>query len=177
MEERHVRLKLLDDIPRLSVAGLTIEGLKGQEMEVPLWIAEEFERSGKGEILSEEFGLRDLAKAHWREVLPSSRHLSRLEEDFYFNLRRFLNRLKRESEGNLENMKALEKAYSMARDIVNCRMRKLASIAASEAAKEEVAKNLTLEERLLYESLKVKISGWSIRILEGTTPGESTGKP
>jgi len=176
LEERHVRLKLIGDIPCISVAGLTIEGLKGQEVEVPLWVAEELVRSGKGELLREGFGLRDLAKAHWREVLPSSKHLSRMEEDFYFNLRRFLRRLQVESEGNLEKVKVLEKAYSMARDIVNCRTRKLASIAASQAG-EEVTKNLTLEERLLYSSLKRMINDWSKKLLEGAFLGEPAGKP
>ena len=172
-----MRLRLLDDASNLKVAGLIIEGLKGQEVEVPLWIAEEFTRSGKGEIVDEEFGLKDLAKAHWREALPSSRHLSRVEEALYFKLRRFLRRLKGESEGNIEKMKVLEKAYSMARDIINCRMRKLASIAASQVEREEVVKNLTLEERLLYESLRRTINEWSRRILEEVTFGEPTGKP
>ncbi|MGC8849874.1 MAG: hypothetical protein ACP5QI_05315 [Candidatus Bathyarchaeia archaeon] len=177
MEERSTRLKLLENISRLEVAGLTIEGLKGQGVEVPLWIAEEFVRLGKGEIIGEEFGLKDLAKAHWREALPSSRHISKMEEDFYFNLGRFLRKLKKESEGNLEKMKALEKAYSMARDILNCRVRKLASIAASQVEREEVVKNLTLEERLLYDSVKRILNGWSKRILEGEILGEPTGEP
>ncbi|MEM2864861.1 MAG: hypothetical protein QW569_02865 [Candidatus Bathyarchaeia archaeon] len=177
LKERRIRLRLLDNIPRLEVAGLTIEGSKGQEVEVPLWIAEEFAKSGKGEILAEEFGLKDLAKAHWREALPSSRHLSKIEDDFYFNLRRLLKRLEKESGGNLERMKALERAHSMARDIVNCRMRKLASIAASQVEGGEVVKNLALEEKFLYESMKRVLNGWIRRILEGEILGEPTGEP
>jgi uncharacterized membrane-anchored protein YjiN (DUF445 family) len=173
LEERHVRIRLLENIPRVSVAGLTIEGLKGQEVEVPLWVAEELVRSGKGELLGEDFGLKELARAHLGEVISSTKRLSMMNEDFYFNLRRFLRKLRVESEGNPEKVETLEKAYSMARDIVNCRMRKLASIAASQAG-DEVTKDFTLEEKLLYSTLKRMINDWSRRLLED--PFKSEGR-
>lgn len=177
LQEKLVRLRLLDNVSGLKVAGLLIEGSKGQEIEVPLWIAEELTKINKGEVVGEGFELKDLAKAHWREALPSSRHLSKIEETFYFKLRRFLRKMRVEGEGNIEKAKALEKAYSMARDIINCRMRKIASIAASQVEREEVAKNLALEERFLYESLKEIINDWSKRVLEDVTFGESAGEP
>ncbi len=174
LQDAPVRLRITEDVERLRVAGLTLDGLtKGEEVEVPYWVAEELMKTGKGELLEERFNLKDLAKAHWREALPSSRHLANIGEGFYFNLRRFLSRLRDESVKDSDKERDLEKAHSMAMDIINCRVRKLASLAASQIERDEITKNLTLEERKLFESLKAAVEDWRREILEEDTLGES----
>jgi hypothetical protein len=148
LQDSPIKLKLIEDITRLNFTGFTFSRLdKDQEIEVPYWVAVEFVTAGKGEIIEERFNMKELAKAHWREALPSSRHLSHIGENFYFNLRRFIEKLQKESRENIEKMKDLEKVYAMAQDIINCRVRKLASLAASNVNPNEVEKNLVFEER------------------------------
>lgn len=76
------------------------------------------------------FGLEDLTKTHWREVLPLPKHLLRMKRDF--QLEKIPQKATGGERGSLEKVKAL-KTYSIDMEIVNCRARKLVLIATSQA--------------------------------------------
>ncbi len=176
LQDTLVNVKLAEDMTSLNVIGLTMNIKEGKEIEVPYWVAEEIVKAGKGELIEDRFNVKELAKAHWREALPSSRHLSPIGDNFYFNLRRFSEKLKDESVGNIEKMNDLEKVNSMAQDIINCRVRKLVSLATSQVDQSEIIKNLTFEEKMLFDTIKELVSNWKKKILEVNILGESSKK-
>jgi DNA replication initiation complex subunit (GINS family) len=92
--------------------------------------------------------------------------MSKLPEEFYPRLRRCLSDLKREAAKAPEKMLEHEKAKQLTRDIVNSRLRKIISIASAPAQTEQTLKNLTSEERFLYDRLYELINEWRTRILE-----------
>jgi DNA replication initiation complex subunit (GINS family) len=59
-----------------------------------------------------------------------------------------------------------EKARQLTQDIVNSRLRKIVSIASAPAQTEQTLRNLTGEERILYEQLYTLINQWRTQILE-----------
>jgi DNA replication initiation complex subunit (GINS family) len=63
-------------------------------------------------------------------------------------------------------LRELEKTESLVRDIVNCRIRKIVSLAASPTPSEELIQGLTHEERVLYLILNKTIEEWKARLLE-----------
>jgi DNA replication initiation complex subunit (GINS family) len=69
---------------------------------------------------------------------------------------------------NPERMREYERVDHLTKDIVNSRMKKIISIASAPAQTESALRNLTAEERLLYEQLFQVINSWKTRILEQT---------
>jgi DNA replication initiation complex subunit (GINS family) len=90
----------------------------------------------------------------------------RLPEDFYPRLRRYLASLRKEASKSPEKMIENEKARQLTRDIVNSRLKKIVSIASAPAQTEQTLKNLTVEERFLYDELYEFINQWRTQILE-----------
>jgi DNA replication initiation complex subunit (GINS family) len=88
-----------------------------------------------------------------------------LPETFYPRLRRYLTNLK-DSAKAPEKMLENEKARQLTQDIVNSRLRKIVSIASAPAQTEQTLRNLTGEERILYEQLYTLINQWRTQILE-----------
>lgn len=101
-----------------------------------------------------------LSKIHWRETIPTSRQIPSLQKNFFFMLRRFLRRMNEESKTDSSKMLDYEKAMNLARDIVNCRVRKIISIAATSASASEMIENMAAEENELYEILNSIINEW-----------------
>jgi DNA replication initiation complex subunit (GINS family) len=78
--------------------------------------------------------------------------------------------LKIEAVSSPEKMKEYERAMNNARDIIDCRLRKIISLASSFGQTSQILENLSGEERLLYERLFGLIEEWRQAILE--TGGE-----
>jgi DNA replication initiation complex subunit (GINS family) len=62
-------------------------------------------------------------------------------------------------------LRELERTESLVRDIVNCRIRKIVSLAASPTPSEELIQVLTYEERILYSILNKTIVDWKAKLL------------
>ena len=162
-----VKIVVIRDSPELIVGEKDIGPFKsGQEVEIPYWIAEELVRSGVAKFGDEDrLGLPALSKVHWRETIPTSRQIPQLPEKFYSTLRRFLVELEADTRSDQTKFKDLEKAVGLSKDIVNCRARKIVSLAAAPLQTESVVQNLTYEERALYMRLSDIINDWKKRIL------------
>lgn len=162
-----VKIVVIRDSPELIVGEKDIGPFKsGQEVEIPYWIAEELVRSGVAKFGDEDrLGLPALSKVHWRETIPTSRQIPQLPEKFYSTLRRFLLELEADTRSDQTKFKDLEKAVGLSKDIVNCRARKIVSLAAAPLQTESVVQNLTSEERALYMRLSDIINDWKKRIL------------
>jgi hypothetical protein len=163
-----VRVVLTREIPFSHPATERLQSVKiGQEAEVPYWVADELVNAGFAKYRDEDvLDLPKLSKTHWKETIPSSTQLPSLQAGFYCMLRRFLARLKTEGGEDSSKLREFEKADNLSRDVINCRLRKIASFAAAPGASGDLLKNMTLEEQALYRQLRSTIGEWRSSILE-----------
>ena len=73
--------------------------------------------------------------------------------------------LKELSKQDQVKLRELERTENLVRDIVNCRIRKIVSLAASPTPSEELIQGLTYEERTLYTLLNKTINEWKGKLL------------
>ncbi len=156
--------------PEIKLAGLTVGPFEeGNEYEVCYWIATELAKSGIARFHAEDLlDATKLSKIQWTERVQTAGQISKLSEGFYPKLRRYLVELREGMTNNPEKMREYERVDHLAKDIVNSRMKKIVSIASAPAQTESALRNLTAEERLLYEQLFQVINSWKTRILEQT---------
>ncbi|MGB9853362.1 MAG: hypothetical protein ACPLRY_00930 [Candidatus Bathyarchaeales archaeon] len=160
--------------PEIKLAGLTIGPFEeGNEYEVYYWVACKLEKFGVVRFRSEELlDATKLYKIQWKERVQTAGQLSELPKDFYPKLRRYLTELKDEMAKSPEKMREYEKAKYLALDILNLRLKKIVSIASAPAQTEQVLKNLTDEERFLYEKIYKLINKWKTQLLKHEGEGE-----
>jgi hypothetical protein len=165
-----VKIIILKNLDNIVLADGKIESFKvGQEIEVSYWIAETLVNLNLAKFKEEEVNLSSLSKIHWRETLPASRQLPKLNKNFYCSLKHFLHKLFIEAKKEPNKLKDYEKAINISRDIINCRIRKIASLASSPSVPENILDNLTVEETKLYEELRNIIYEWRKTILSEET--------
>lgn len=167
-ENAPVRILINRNCPEIQLAGLKVGPFEeGREYEVIYWVARELERTGIARFREED--MLDAVKLHkisWKESIQHARQLSPLEEDFYPRLRRYLASLKKGAVSNPERMKEYEKVTRLSDDIVNCRLRKIVSLASSPPQTNQTLKDLAQEERILYERLYTIVNEWKSKILK-----------
>jgi len=138
----------------------------GEELEVLEWVAEILAEQGIVKFRDQDIlDVASVSKIHWKETVPASRQLSPLNPNFYCELRRLIGRLRRESEKDPSRLKDYEKAVTLSKDIVNCRLRKIASLAASPATAGDVTQGMAREEKALYKVLSSVTVDWDKRLL------------
>ena len=125
----YVRIVLTREIPFSHPATDRLRSVKvGQEAEVPYWVAEELVLADFARYREEDLmDLAKLSKTHWKETIPSSTQLPSLQPDFYCVLRRLLAKLKAEGKQDPSKLREYERAENLSRDVINCRIRKIAS--------------------------------------------------
>jgi len=161
-QNRTVKIVVIRESAEISAGGKTFGPFRiGQEIDAPRWIAEELVRSGIAKWKEEDrLDLATLSKMHWRETIPTARQIPAIGEDFYPMLRSLLADLKTQSRSDPAKGRDFEKAVHLSKDIVNCRIRKIVSLAAAPAQTEDVLANLASEERSLYLTLSRVITEW-----------------
>ena len=67
-------------------------------------------------------------------------------------------------------MRDYEKALTLSRDIINCRLRKIVALAATPLETDEMVKNMSSEEKLLYRNISeiVNVFREDVLRLEGS---------
>lgn len=165
-ENSQVRVVVTREIPETSRMQKLSSSKVGQEIEVPYWTARELVQQGYARFREEDvLNYNSLSKIHWRETIPASRQLPALQASFYCLLRRHLAELKLASKQDSVKLRELERSESLVRDIVNCRVRKIVSIAASPTPSDELIQGLAFEERTLYSVLNATIEDWKSKVL------------
>lgn len=167
-ENTPVRIAVNRNCPKIELAGLKIGPLEeGKEYEVRLWIAQELEKAGIARFHEEDLLTAvKLYKIHWKERVQSVKQIASLPQDFYPKLRRYLADLKNAVK-KPEKMREYEKAVRHSRDIINCRLKKIVSLASASAAQtNQIINNLTVEERSIYKLLRKNIEEWRTKILK-----------
>jgi len=166
-ENSKVKVMVVRDSHELEFGNRKIGPFKnGQEVEVSEWIAEILVDQGIVKFRDQDtIDLNSLSKIHWKETIPASRQLPPLNPNFYCELRRLIKRLSKDSKTDSNKLKEYEKAVSLSKDIVNCRLRKIASLAASPATASDVVQAMAREEKALYMSLSSIIADWNQKLL------------
>ncbi len=167
-ENTPVRILINRNCPEIQLAGLAVGPFEeGREYDVPYWIASELERAGIARFREEELlDTRKLDKILWKEKVQQVRQISHLQADFYPRLRRFLNRLKRTANNSPERNAEYRKAESVAKDIINIRLRKIVALASSPEQTDQTLNDLAKEERTLYNQLYTMINEWKTNIVK-----------
>jgi GINS complex protein helical bundle domain len=174
-ENSKVKVVVIRDLHELEIGDRKIGPFKnGEVIEISEWISEIL--ADQGIVKSREQDMLDLgalSKTHWKETIPTSRQLPPLNANFYCELRRLIRRLKKYSKSDTSKLKDYEKAISLSKDIINCRIRKIASLAASQAAGGDMIQGMAKEEKMLYTSMSSMIADWNERLLGAGMLSES----
>jgi hypothetical protein len=167
-ENSLVRIAANRNVPEIKLAGLSLGPFEeGNEYEVYYWAAQELEKSGIVRFREEEtIDAAKLYKIQWTERVQTGGQMSTLSKDFYPKYRRYLSELKKEVAKSPEKMREYERVKQLTQDIVNSRLKKIIAIASTSARTEQVLRNLTSEERFLFERLYKLVSDWRTQILE-----------
>ena len=168
-ENTPVKVTARRNCPEIELAGLRVDPLEeGKEYELMYWVARELERAGIARLHEEELlDAVKLYKIHWKERVQSAKQITSLPRDFYPRLRRYLTSLRKEAIRKPEKMKEYEKAVRLSRDIINCRLKKIISLASAPKQTNQTLNNLTEEELAIYRQLNKTIRSWKGEILEG----------
>ncbi len=161
------RINLLREFPETRIADRVLGPYRqGQDVELPLWIASHLVQTGYAKFREDDqLTLNALSTTHYKETLPGSRQIPKLPRSFYFQLRRLLKDLKAQEAKDRAKGRDLDKALSLARDIVNIRVKKVASLGASGEQSSELTSNLTVEELALYDGVRKSTEAWRKDIL------------
>ncbi len=161
------RINLLREFPETRIADRVLGPYRqGQDVELPLWIATHLVQMGYAKFREEDqLTLNTLATTHYKETLPGSRQIPKLPRSFYFQLRRLIKDLRSHEVKDRAKGRDLDKALSLARDIVNIRVKKIASLGASGEQTTELTSNLTAEELALYDGIRKAVDAWKKDIL------------
>lgn len=155
--------------PEIELAGLKIGPLQeGVELEVRFWAAEQLAKAGMVRFHEEDvLDPVKLNKIHWKERVQSVKQISPLSDNFYPRLRRFTKDSKKKANSTPEKMTEYDKIVRLSCDVVNCRVKKIISLASAPAQTDQFLKSLTVEERALYQRLYDIITEWRHEILKG----------
>ncbi|MDH5448555.1 MAG: DNA replication complex GINS family protein [Candidatus Bathyarchaeota archaeon] len=130
-------------------------------------MARELERVGVVRFREEDMlDVVKLHKIHWKERVQPTNKVSPLPEEFYPKLRRYIAHLKKAANSKPEKLKEHEKSMRISHDIVNCRVKKIVSLASSLPLTAQALQSLTPEERTLYHNLHKIINAWRTKIFE-----------
>lgn len=166
-ENSPARIVASRNSPEIKLAGLSVGPFEeGNDYEVSYWVALELAKSGLAHFHAEDLlDASKLSKIQWTERVQTAGQISKLPDGFYPKLRRYVIILREGIGNNPERMREYERVDQLTKDIVNSRLKKIVSIASSPAQTENTLRNLTEEERLLYEQLFKVINNWKTQIL------------
>ena len=166
-ENSQVRVIANRNLPEIKLGGLSVGPLEeGNEYELYFWVADELHKSGIVHFREEDtLDAGALYKIQWKERAQTAGQMSKLPEDFYQKLRRYLVQLKEESTNIPEKMLECQKVRHLANDIVNSRMKKIVSLASASTQSEQILKNLAIDERLLYARLHELVVEWREHVI------------
>jgi hypothetical protein len=169
-ENSLVRVVANRDNPEIKLAGINIGPFEeGNEYEIYDWIVEELEKAGIVHRREDDrLDSAKLYKIQWKERAQTAGQIIKPSESFYPELRRCILRLKEESQRTPEKMREWERAMQLTQDIVNSRLKKIVTLATAPTQTDNLLKNLTDEERFLYNQLTKLIHQWRDKITELT---------
>ncbi len=168
-ENMPVKIVANRNSPAIELPGSKIGPFQeGKEYEVKFWVATELKKAGIARIrIDESLDLMMLNKIHWKERVQASQRLTSLPEEFYPKLRRYLEELNEETIKKPEKRADYDKARNLSEDITRMRLKKIVALASSgQDQTGHILRNLTKEEKYVYNCLHIIIREWKNEILK-----------
>ncbi|MEM3526345.1 MAG: hypothetical protein QXV37_02935 [Candidatus Jordarchaeaceae archaeon] len=152
-ENSPVRVIVIKDYPKIQI-GDRILGpfVEGREMNLRMWEAAELVQHGIVKYKEEaKFSVSDLYKQAWSEA--NKPQLQQIEPNFYQKLRMYY------SDPSVEDSEK-KKVEGMVADLISQRVSKILKIALKGGIRSEMVKNMTEEEKWLYDRVNSLVRGW-----------------
>lgn len=127
----------------LQVGDTAISGKEGEVMNMQLWVGEILQRNNLAELDVPD-AVTDLKQALIKEQVAGEYQLATLDERFYIRLRHQMERLDRHDRDGVEGIMM---------ELVRMRRGKIVRLADSSRLTGDLKSRITIEERLLYESI------------------------
>ncbi|MCC6022616.1 MAG: hypothetical protein LM560_05835 [Desulfurococcaceae archaeon] len=156
---RNVKVAVLKDLGRLIIDNEVMNVSRGQEVELPKWLATVLAKLNIVEFKYGPLTIDDVSKYLVTEKSLSKSAISKLRDDFYIESRELLSRVKSSSLDADSAIIAI-RLESNLRDLIKLRLNKILNIATLSVKVEKFEDNLTLEEQLLLKLLNELISTW-----------------
>ena len=160
-----VKLIVKHNLPKITMDSFEIKESKERDIiELPRWAAEEIAELGFAEIQEESFEV-EMLKALSRERIQGSNQISTLTGDFYLKLKRYLRRLKEDTENKNVSKQDYDELYLKAMDLFKIRTVKLLPLTVGEDTP-EIMRKVTLEEQTLFNEVRNIVQKWKNTVLE-----------
>ena len=152
----NVKATLRRDIS-VNVSEFRVDGKEDESLNIPRWIAEVLEADGHATVEDTDMVV-ELKQATVKENVQGDFELATLEPYFYIRMRSYLRRLP-------ENDAA--RVASMLKTLVRKRQSKIVHLTDSSELTADLAKKLTVEEKVLYNDIRAIGAGFSKSVLGG----------
>jgi hypothetical protein len=159
-EEGSVQVKILKDINGLLEREFKLTSKRGQEKNIPLWIATELVKQGYAKLKENFIELSELLNVLKKE--GEAHALQSIDEDFYLKVREQLKFLKQIDSPTAQQ--TYEKIEALIRDILTMRLFKVLKIASQTRTSRDFTEYMTKEERILFQELSSLCIHWKDKL-------------
>ena len=142
---------------KLNVSNISIEGKKGEILNIPRWVANVLESEKNVEINDVDM-ITELKQAATKEEVQGAFDLSTLEPHFYIKLKSYMERLPEKDH---------DMAESMLNKLLRTRQSKIIRLADSLKLPADISQKLTIEEREFYNQVHEISIKFSKKIVGG----------
>lgn len=127
---------------KINVSNIALEGKQGDVLNIPRWIAQILESENHAEVQEPDMGI-ELTQSISKENFQGE-ELSHVDPDFYIKVRGYIAR---------QSEKEQDRLQSLLKTLIRKRLGKLIPRANSMGLSADLAKKLSIEERLLYNTI------------------------
>ncbi len=149
-----VKVRMLKNV-NINIFDIKINAKQDDTNLIPRWLAYILRSNNLAEINEQDMSI-ELTRALSREKISSSDQLTQLKPDFYIKLNKIMREMR-------ENER--EKLLIYMNDLLDIRLWKIINIARSAALTPDLEQKLTIEERILFNTIYKAISEFKDRVL------------
>jgi len=151
---KDVKVEFNKDL-KLNISDISIEGKKGEILNIPRWVANVLQSEKHVEIKDSET-LVELKQAAMKEELHGDFDLITLEPNFYIKIKSYMERL---------SEKDYVKVESLLNKLLRTRKTKIVRLADSSKLTAEISQKLSVEEREFYNQVHEASTKFSKKIV------------
>ena len=151
---KDVKVEFNNDL-KLNVSDISIEGKKGEILNIPRWVADVLQSEKQVEIKDSET-LVELKQAAMKEELHGDFEIIKLEPNFYIKIKSYMERL---------SEKDYVKVESLLNKLLRTRKTKIIRLADSSKLTAEISQKLSVEEREFYNQVHEASTKFSKKIV------------
>lgn len=156
---KSVKVAVLKDLGKLPINSDVSAVSRGQEVELPRWLAKKLSELGVVEVRLRPTTPDEVGKYLISEKSVGKSSINKLRDDFYYEVKELLSRVK-SSSVDADSAIAAIRLESNLRDFIRLRMNKIISLTVLNTTRERIEGNLTIEELVLFKMLNDLLSSW-----------------